>query len=85
MATNFADLEKNLWSAADNLRANSDLKSQEYSTTVLGLIFLKYADTRFTKAHTNADKMSDIFKMNKEAMHALIVRDRSRNQYMLNI
>lgn len=37
------------------------------------------------EARTNADKMSDIFKMNKEAMHALIVRDRSRNQYMLNI
>jgi hypothetical protein len=37
------------------------------------------------EAHTNADKMSDIFKTNKEAMHALIVRDRSRNQYMLNI
>ena len=37
------------------------------------------------EANTNADKMSDIFKTNKEAMHALIVRDRSRNQYMLNI
>ena len=46
MATNFADLEKNLWSAADNLRANSDLKSQEYSTPVLGLIFLKYTCTQ---------------------------------------
>ena len=34
MATNFAELEKNLWPAADNLRANSDLQSQEYSTTV---------------------------------------------------
>lgn len=32
-------LEKELWSAADNLRANSDLKSSEYSTPVLGLIF----------------------------------------------
>jgi len=50
MTTNFADLEKHLWEAADNLRANSDLKSQEYSTPVLGLIFLKYADNRFTKA-----------------------------------
>ena len=50
MATSFTELEKNLWSAADNLRANSDLKSQEYSTPVLGLIFLKYADNRFTKA-----------------------------------
>ena len=46
MATSFTDLEKNLWEAADNLRANSDLKSQEYSTPVLGLIFLKYTCTQ---------------------------------------
>ena len=46
----WSDLEKDLWEAADNLRANSDLRSQEYSTPVLGLIFLKYADNRFTKA-----------------------------------
>ena len=37
-------LEANLWSAADNLRANSDLKASEYGTPVLGLIFLKFAD-----------------------------------------
>jgi type I restriction enzyme M protein len=37
-------LEADLWSAADNLRTNSDLKSSEYSTPVLGLIFLKFAD-----------------------------------------
>ena len=40
----FKQLEKDLWSAADNLRANSDLKSSEYSIPVLGLIFLKFAD-----------------------------------------
>ena len=40
-------LEINLWSAADNLRANSDLKSSEYSTPVLGLIFLKFADNKY--------------------------------------
>jgi type I restriction enzyme M protein len=39
-------LEKDLWDAADNLRANSDLKSSEYSTPVLGLIFLKFADNQ---------------------------------------
>ena len=50
MSNNFAELESQLWSAADNLRANSDLKSQDYSTPVLGLIFLKYADVRFTNA-----------------------------------
>jgi type I restriction enzyme M protein len=40
-------LEKDLWDAADNLRANSDLKSSEYSTPVLGLIFLKFADNKY--------------------------------------
>jgi type I restriction enzyme M protein len=42
-------LEKNLWSAADNLRANSDLKSTEYATPVLGLIFLKFADNKYSQ------------------------------------
>jgi type I restriction enzyme M protein len=42
-------LESDLWSAADNLRANSDLKSSEYSTPVLGLIFLKFADNNYRK------------------------------------
>ncbi|MET6759547.1 class I SAM-dependent DNA methyltransferase [Pseudoalteromonas sp. NCIMB_1079] len=42
-------LEKSLWSAADNLRANSDLKSNEYATPVLGLIFLKFADNKYSK------------------------------------
>jgi len=40
-------LEKDLWSAADNLRANTGLKSTEYATPVLGLIFLKFADNRY--------------------------------------
>ena len=43
-------LEKDLWSAADNLRANSDLKSTEYATPVLGLIFLKFADNNYSRA-----------------------------------
>ena len=43
-------LEDDLWSAADNLRANSDLKASEYGTPVLGLIFLKYADHKFAHA-----------------------------------
>lgn len=43
-------LEANLWSAADQLRANSSLAASQYSLPVLGLIFLRYADVRFTKA-----------------------------------
>jgi type I restriction enzyme M protein len=50
MPANHTDLEKRLWSAADELRANSKLKSSEYSVPVLGLIFLRYADHKFTLA-----------------------------------
>lgn len=42
-------LENDLWAAADNLRANSDLKSSEYATPVLGLIFLKFADNNYRR------------------------------------
>ena len=43
------ELERDLWSAADNMRANSDLKASEYSTPVLGLIFLKFADINYRR------------------------------------
>ena len=42
-----AALEKRLWDAANKLWAGADLKPSEYSPTVLGLIFLRYADVRF--------------------------------------
>ena len=48
MATN-NDIEKQLWAAADQLWANSNLKPSEFSTPVLGLIFLRYADYKFTQ------------------------------------
>ena len=48
--SNFAELENKLWDAADELRANSRLKSSEYSVPVLGLIFLRYADHKFSVA-----------------------------------
>ena len=44
-----ADLEKNLWAVADQFRANSGLKAQEYSGPLLGLIFLRFAEARFIK------------------------------------
>ena len=48
--SNMAELEKRLWDAADELRANSKLTSQEYSRPVLGLIFLRYAEYRYEMA-----------------------------------
>jgi type I restriction enzyme M protein len=46
-------LENDLWAAADKLRANSDLKASEYSTPVLGLIFLKFVDNKY-RQHEDA-------------------------------
>lgn len=45
--TAIATLEKRLWDAADQFRANSGLKPQEYSGPILGLIFLRFAEVRF--------------------------------------
>ena len=50
MPANNTEIEKRLWDAADELRANSRLRSSEYSTPVLGLIFLRYADEKFAHA-----------------------------------
>jgi len=47
---NIQELEKRLWAAADQLRANTGLTSQEYSRPVLGLIFLRYAEYRYEQA-----------------------------------
>lgn len=43
-------LEDRLWKAADQLLANTDLTPKEYSTPILGLIFLIFADHKFTEA-----------------------------------
>ena len=55
-AEQLKQLEDDLWSAADNLRANSDLKSSEYATPVLGLIFLKFADNKYKRAEAAITK-----------------------------
>lgn len=49
MASDLVAVESRLWAAADQLWANTGLKPSEFSTPVLGLIFLRYADKRFTE------------------------------------
>jgi type I restriction enzyme M protein len=41
MASDIGEIERRLWSVADQLRANSGLKPSEYSRPVLGLLFLR--------------------------------------------
>ncbi len=50
MNQNGNNIQSRLWDAADELRANSKLKSSEYSVPVLGLVFLRYADHKFKAA-----------------------------------
>ena len=51
-------LEKRLWDAADQFRANSGLTSAQYSQPVLGLIFLRFAEVRFAAQRAKLEKVS---------------------------
>jgi len=47
MPANNTEIERRLWNAADNLRANSNYASNEYFLPVMGLIFLRHAYSRY--------------------------------------
>jgi len=51
-------LEKRLWNAADQFRANSGLTAAQYSSPVLGLIFLLFAESRFAKRRAELESAS---------------------------
>ena len=87
-----AALEKRLWDAADQLRANSELKSQEYSAPVLGLIFLRFAEVRFTAQRAALEKSATSSRRGSRldepaAYHAegiLYLPAEARFDYLLN-
>ena len=65
---NLRKLESELWESADLLRAESKLTSQEYCMPVLGLIFLRYAYSRFR--YVEAEIMKDRPDGDRKAAHA---------------
>ena len=77
-----AELERRLWAAADQLWANSPLRPSEYSTPVLGLIFLRFADNAFTKAEAElkgkATGRRTIGKMDYQAKGVVFLPDEAR-------
>jgi type I restriction enzyme M protein len=84
------DLEKRLWAAADQLRANSALTAQEYSRPVLGLIFLKYADHRFTAVEKEFKEKKIvgrrvIGKLDYQARGVMFLPQESRFSYLINL
>lgn len=89
MANNHSEIEKRLWESADELRANSKLKSSEYSGPVLGLIFLRYADHKFTKAEKElAGKGSGrrtIGREDYQAKGVMYLPPQARFSYLLSL
>lgn len=87
MPANTTDIEKRLWDAADELRANSKLKSSEYSVPVLGLIFLRYADHKFAVAERELAGKSTgrrtIGKIDYQARGVLYLPDAARFSRLL--
>ena len=88
MATDLGELQSKLWETADQLRANSELKSSEYASPVLGLIFLRYADQRFAAATEQVGEGSERRKIGPDdykAIGALYLPEESRFERLLNL
>jgi len=87
-------LENRLWKAADDLRANSKLTATEYSFPVLGLIFLRYAHSRFINAKAEIEKtlpvhptrgVKPIDKNDFLTAKAIFLPEESRWDYILDL
>lgn len=84
------ETEKRLWDVANNLRANSKLSPAEYSTPVLGLLFLRHADFKFTKKQKelegkNHGSRRGITKLDYQAEGVLFLPEKSRYSYLLKL
>ena len=61
--TGIEKFEADLWKIADNLRANSNLASNEYFMPILGLIFLRHATNRYYEALAAIEEDKAVGKM----------------------
>lgn len=78
MLQDVARLERDLWEAADQLRANSNLPYNEYFMPVLGVIFLRHAANRFDVVRRQIDEDQAAGRMPKrKAVKADYVRRRA--------
>lgn len=87
-------LEDNLWASANRLRATGGIKSADYAVPVLGLIFLRFADNKYS---IYEDDILKEFKKNRgsraeEKIEKIAIRkcgfyldQKSRYDYLLNL
>jgi type I restriction enzyme M protein len=87
-------LEDDLWSAAIRMRADSDLKLSEFATPVLGLIFLKFVDNKYTavEAEIKKELKAQESSRRQRKIHEIAIEkcgfylpDESRYGYLLNL
>lgn len=87
-------LEAQLWAAADNLRANAGLRASQYSTPVLGLIFLKFAENKYKRyeAEIQAEYKKHQGKRTERAIEDIAIEkcgfylsDEARYDHLLNL
>lgn len=84
------ELFSRLWEAADELRANSKLRSTQYSTPVLGILFLRYAYYKFEEATKELEKKYSgrdrpIRKLDYQAEGAIYLTEKARYRYLLEL
>jgi len=81
------ELLDSLWTAADELRANSALRSTQYSTPVLGLIFLRYADHKFEEATRKLQRELGGKQIRKidYLSECVFLTEKARYKYLLNL
>ena len=90
---NIRKLETELWEAADLLRADSKVTSQEYCMPVLGLIFLRYAYSRFKFVETDILKdrpvrngrVLPVEAADFKTKSAIFLPEEARYDYLLNL
>lgn len=84
------DVENRLWAVADQLWANTGLKPAEFSGPVLGLIFLRYAESRFAEAEKRIGKVGSgerrkIGKEDFQAEGVIFLRPESRFSFLQSL
>lgn len=90
---NIRKLESELWESADLLRAGSKLTSNQYCMPVLGLIFLRYAYSRFKLVETEilknrpsrGGRVLPIEASDFAAKSALYLPKEAQYEYLLNL
>lgn len=89
MSADLVAIENRLWAAADQLWANTGLKPAEFSTPVLGLIFLRYADKRFgecaTLLHARGIPAGEREPVDYQAEGVLYLPDEARFSHLLTL